>query len=122
MKSAGTILVIEDDQDIRVSYSEILEPFNFLIHSATNGQDALLLLKKLHKLPDLIILDLNMPTMSGEEFIFFKNQDSRIKEIPVIIVSCNEPLSQSDIPFLKKPLDLETFTEAILKHLPSGAP
>jgi DNA-binding response OmpR family regulator len=108
MRTQKSILVIEDDHDIRVSYREALEFQKFTIHSATNGFDGLFLLEKLKKLPDLIILDLGMPLMGGEEFLKKKNLIENIKDIPVIVIS-NMPFISENIPYLRKPVELDEF-------------
>lgn len=99
--------MVEDDHDIRVAVRQSLEMAHYQVHSAPNGRDALKLLKK-HK-PDLIILDMVMPLMDGEEFLRSKNQDENLKDIPVILISAHEDKLKLNepLPFLKKPLDLD---------------
>ena len=105
------ILIIEDDHDIRVCFREVLESFNFQIHSATNGKDALILLSSLPSLPRLIITDVSMPFMDANDFIRVKNQDERFREIPVLIVSAHTDKfrMEGSFPVLSKPVDLNEF-------------
>lgn len=106
-QTRGLILLVEDDHDIRVAVRQSLEMAQYQVHSAPNGRDALKLLKK-HK-PDLIILDMVMPLMDGEEFLRSKSQDENLKDIPVILISAHEDKLKLNepLPFLKKPLDLD---------------
>src|SRR5436305_3517256 len=61
------ILVVDDDECIRLLYARLLQREGYEVATAENGFDALLQLK--HFLPEVIISDLNMPKMSGFEFL-----------------------------------------------------
>jgi CheY-like chemotaxis protein len=65
--SIHRILVVDDEESIRDVYSQLLEGEGYEVATAENGFDALLKLKQ--SLPDVIISDLNMPRMSGFEFL-----------------------------------------------------
>jgi len=83
------ILIVEDSELLHRMYDLILLRYRKtgtqVIH-AFNGREAL---HKLNSHPDtgLIILDINMPVMSGLEFLAHRNQEKVFQEIPVIIVS-----------------------------------
>ena len=74
-----TILIIDDDVAIGNLEQEVLEREGYLVQRAYSGTEALLLLKE--KKPDLILLDLMLPGMSGEDIL------PQIQGIPVIVVS-----------------------------------
>ena len=74
-----TILIIDDDTAIGNLEQEVLERAGYAVQRAYSGTEALLLLKSSH--PDLILLDLMLPGLSGEEVL------PRIQGIPVIVVS-----------------------------------
>ena len=61
------ILVVDDEESVRVVFARLLQKVGYEVATAENGFDALLKLKLL--LPDVIISDLNMPQMSGFEFL-----------------------------------------------------
>ena len=65
--SIHRILVVDDEESIRVVYAQLLEGEGYEVATAENGFDALLKLKE--SLPDVIVSDLNMPKMSGFEFL-----------------------------------------------------
>ncbi len=111
------ILIIEDDHEIRVCFRRILEDYNFNIFSATNGVDALFLLEKLNELPSLIISDIGMPIMDGNEFIREKNKNERLKDIPVLIVTAqsNKVRLDGNIPVLLKPIDMDEFVSKVME-------
>ncbi|MDO8948802.1 MAG: response regulator [Desulfocapsaceae bacterium] len=79
----ATILIVEDDQFVRQSMAIFLEMNGFHVLQATNGRDGLELF--IQKVPDLIILDLQMPEMSGLELLAAIRNDLAV--IPAIVVS-----------------------------------
>lgn len=107
------ILLVEDDHDIRVALRQSLEMANYQVISAPNGKDALKIIQ-LQK-PDLIILDMVMPLMDGEEFLRYKDSDSSLTEIPVMLISAFEDKLKviPARPKLKKPLDLDEVLQKV---------
>jgi CheY-like chemotaxis protein len=126
-----SILLIDDDEDDRALFKEAV---NFLDHdlqcwTANDGQHALdVLAYELIVLPDLIFLDLNMPKMSGIEFLTAIKKSRQHKNIPVIIYStssnpedlrkCHD-LGATD--FITKPSDfqelIKTLSTLLYQHL-----
>ena len=79
------ILVVDDEPTIRSLVKELLAAAGYDALFAPDGALALDLVHKLR--PDLIVLDLVMPWMSGIEVIQEIRQDSRLKDIPILIIS-----------------------------------
>ncbi len=82
MSSTGTILIVEDEAQIRKFLRISLEAHNYIVHESRLGEDGLKLCSS--KQPDLIILDLGLPDMDGQMFI------SRLREwsqVPIIVLS-----------------------------------
>lgn len=65
---AHSVLIVEDDTDLREAYVMILESEGIDVHAASNGKDALEYIKKVGD-PGVIFLDLRMPIMDGLEFL-----------------------------------------------------
>lgn len=80
-----TILVVEDTELLRRIYSDRLTQDGFRVLPAADGLEALSLLRT--ELPDLILLDLIMPKMSGLEVLELVKKDPRLKDVPVLILS-----------------------------------
>ena len=80
------ILVVEDDRDIRESLQDLLEVEGYAVTTAENGRDALEVLHGMEA-PSVILLDLMMPVMSGDEFLQELRKDDALASIPVLIVS-----------------------------------
>src|SRR5436190_2010961 len=83
------ILMIEDDEDIRLPLKMLLAIEDYEIETAENGQVGINYLRDAETLPDLILLDLVMPVMDGYAFSREKLADPRLAKIPVILMSAN---------------------------------
>ena len=111
------VLVVEDDDDIREIFAQILEEAGYLVTWASNGRDALTALRSGAPLPGIIFLDLMMPVMDGYAFCAEKEADPRIADIPVVVMSADgraQPrLESSGVQaYLRKPLTIRTILEA----------
>ena len=86
-----SVLVVDDDLDIREVVSEILLDAGYTVASAADGAEALALLEELR--PGLILLDLNMPRMNGQQFRARQRKDASLGQIPTVIMSAVDRLS-----------------------------
>ncbi|MEZ0392420.1 MAG: response regulator [Pseudobdellovibrionaceae bacterium] len=107
-----TILVVEDDKDIRRNLKALLESEGYLVEVAENGQIAIDFLAQATDLPNLIILDLMMPVMDGFEFREKQDQIARIASIPVAIMTADGHVEEKKFrtgaaAALRKPADIE---------------
>jgi CheY-like chemotaxis protein len=110
---SARVLVIEDDRDMRDALVEVLRLEGFEVESAGNGADGLAHARAHH--PDVILLDLMMPIMSGWEFRAEQRKDPRIGEIPVIVMSAYH--SDLDVAeSIPKPFHLDDMIAAIRRH------
>lgn len=85
-----TIFIIEDNPDINTLLAKILSSEGSSTISAFSGTEALLLLKD--KYPDLILLDLMLPGLSGEELLVKLRNDLKLEQ-PIIVISAKTSLS-----------------------------
>ena len=111
-----TILIIDDDVAIGNLEQEVLEREGYTVQRAYSGTEALLLLKE--KKPSLILLDLMLPGMSGEDIL------PQIQGIPVIVVSAKtavedkvELLLGGAVDYLTKPFDTKELLARIAVRL-----
>jgi CheY-like chemotaxis protein len=82
---AKTIVVADDDPDILSIVSMSLEAQGYDVHKAVNGQEAVELSRQHH--PDLIIMDMMMPVMSGYEAVQALKADESTSTIPIVGLS-----------------------------------
>lgn len=85
----GHVLCVDDDDSVLKAVATILSSHGFEVDIARNGMDALEIARE--KQPDLIILDLMMPGMSGHEVLLALKGNSGTAEIPVMILTAAEP-------------------------------
>ncbi len=86
------ILFIEDDtiETMKLHRTVSKLQVKHQITEAKNGEEALRILRSGSKLPDIILLDLNMPRMSGLEFLKILKEDESFKYLPTIILTTSE--------------------------------
>jgi CheY-like chemotaxis protein len=120
-----SILIVEDEHDIREVLTEILEDEGYTVDSVQNGLEALAFLRKHH--PQLILLDLGMPVMTGWEFRDQQQRDPALADIPVIVMSATPHLSQTAAALqaadcLDKPIELNALLEMVEHHYSPSKP
>jgi CheY-like chemotaxis protein len=113
-----TILIVEDDAPIREMLVEVLEDEGYPVQSASNGQEALAVLRTTPKLPKLILLDLMMPVMDGWAFRHEQLQDPLLMDIPIVVLSAAYELHRQAATikaasYLEKPVDLAKLVTTI---------
>jgi two-component system response regulator CpxR len=110
------VLVVDDDPDIRETLRFVLEDAGYPVYCAENGREALEVLASVKKQPGLILLDLMMPVMSGEEMLKALKTVHALAEIPVTIVTASgSPMPPQASGLLKKPLDLDALLRVVEK-------
>lgn len=85
LRDVATVLVVEDHADLREMLAVLLESEGYDVHTARNGAEALVSLAKAR--PSVILLDLMMPVMSGDEFRQRQLADPRYRDVPVICMT-----------------------------------
>ncbi len=101
-----TVLVIDDDEGIRIALAEILEMFGYHVAVAADGQEGVELLR-LGLEPNVIVLDLMMPRMDGWAFLARLRSDPKFQDVPVVVASAvayDRP-EGADV-WLQKPFDV----------------
>ncbi len=88
MKNLNVLLIEDDTIEIMKLNRTISKlQLNHTIIEANNGDDALKILNQNEGLPDIILLDLNMPKINGIEFLSILKKDEKLKHIPTIILT-----------------------------------
>lgn len=112
-----TILIVEDDDDIRNVMIDLLESEGYAAQAATNGKEALDLLGTITK-PCLVLLDMMMPIMNGRQFLDKVMSDAVLAPIPVLIVSAvaDKTNTEGSVGFLKKPIDIDVVLNVVSQY------
>lgn len=110
--AAAQVLVVDDEPSIRDLLTEILHDEACSVATAAHGAAALDYLMHASTLPRLIFLDVMMPVMDGIAFLYAKQAEPSLKDIPVVLCSAHlqhrpEVLALSIEAFLPKPLDYD---------------
>lgn len=126
MTKSLNILLIEDDTIEIMKFNRVLSTLglNHKIIEANNGEEALEILKVKDIVPDIIILDLNMPKINGIEFLQILKKDEYLRYIPAIILTTSN--NHRDVlecykigiaGYVLKPLKYEDYVDRIKKTL-----
>lgn len=112
-----TILLVEDDDDIRSTLQEVLELEGYSVVPAAHGQEAFDRLDEIER-PCLILLDLMMPVMNGWEFLEQQKKHAKFSSIPVLVVSAAGEKARTAPAqgFVKKPIEVDGLLELIKKY------
>jgi len=119
--SGPLVLLVDDYDDSRELYAEFLEDSGFRVCQARDGGSGLAKARELR--PDLILMDLSLPGMSGWEAIHRLKSDATTKAIPVIALSGHKQADVSGQPapqwdyFLMKPCQPEKLVENLHRAL-----
>jgi|SRR5580658_73261 CheY-like chemotaxis protein len=127
------ILLVEDSKFLRLATERALARAGYEVSSAADGDEALLLARE--KLPDLILLDMLLPKMSGPEVLVALKKDLLTKAIPVVVMTglsqknaarlqedgAMEFLEKGDLELEKGSGKLLTVVAEIVKRLPERA-
>jgi CheY-like chemotaxis protein len=110
------VLLVEDDPELRLMMATVLEMNGHAVVVAKNGMEAFNLARAY--LPSLIILDLMMPVMNGEEFRRAQLANDAIRKIPVVVVSAHHDAQKiarrlNAAGCFTKPLDFDAFSRFV---------
>jgi CheY-like chemotaxis protein len=124
MERKPKILIAEDNPDSRELFALVLKRSGFDVIEATTGQEAMILTHT--TLPDLIVMDLSMPRLSGDQATVQLKADPLTKHIPILICTAftnGEPIERAvaagAVEVLHKPVQLLDLAQKIRQHLPT---
>lgn len=121
-----TILLIEDNEKNRYLATFLLEDYGYKVVHAADGPSAIGLARTL--LPDLIVLDIQLPVMDGHAVARALRGIERLRETPIIAVTSyamvgdrEKALAAGCNGYIEKPINPETFAEEIARFHPPEA-
>ncbi|WP_353375741.1 Hpt domain-containing protein [Microbulbifer sp. NBRC 101763] len=121
-----TVMVVDDSVTVRKVTSRFLEREGYLVSTAKDGQDAVIQLQD--KIPDLILLDIEMPRMDGFEVARHIRSSSRLRDIPIVMITSRTGSKHRDHAmslgvnhYLGKPYQEDVLLEAIREYAGASA-
>lgn len=117
MDGRRRVVVVEDDEDIRDLVVELLSGLGFDTVGYGDGAAALAALRAPGEDPAVILLDLEMPRMTGWEFRREQARDPRLAAIPVVVTSAADAASLHADAYLPKPYDTAELCEVLARVL-----
>ncbi len=120
-----SVLVVDDDPNIRKMIIAALRREGYEFAEAPNGKEALEIMRA--QRPDVVVLDLMMPIVSGWEVLQERENDPELRQIPVIIVSATRApeiataVDKGICAFLPKPFDIAALSALVRSCLPTAS-
>jgi CheY-like chemotaxis protein len=118
------VLVVEDDKDTCDAIVELLRMEGYDAQGAGDGKQALDILRAEKFQPDVIVLDLYMPTMNGQELRRMLQAEPHWANIPVVLCSGTTGVTDSEGAFetLSKPMEIEELLAVVRRGCAAGKP
>jgi DNA-binding response OmpR family regulator len=113
------VLIVEDEADIRETLEEFLADEGYAVRTAPNGAVALQVLAE-PELPCVVLLDLMMPVLDGNEVIERMKRSDRLARVPIVITTSDPSRAPAGIPVLRKPMSLHAILDRVKEHCPRG--
>jgi two-component system, chemotaxis family, chemotaxis protein CheY len=120
-----TVLLVEDDLEIRDILQDLLEAEGYDVIPASHGKQALefLTAAAAEDLPQLVVLDMMMPLVDGSQVLASMKSDPKLSPIPVVVLSAvarERPAGAAA--FLRKPIPLQKFFDTVRGFAEAGLP
>ncbi len=117
-KSPASVLIVEDDPDLRDVYADALAGEGYAVRVAAEGREALSLLNQSSEPPCVLLLDLRMPGMSGWELAARLRESPRWRDVPIVVVAAHYLLAEEGrrlgaAAWLQKPVPLGVLVNAV---------
>jgi CheY-like chemotaxis protein len=121
VRRVGSVLLVEDDQDLRETIAALLSRHGHQVHTAADGAEALGWLKRHGTQPCLVLLDLMMPGMNGFDLRSHMTADPDLASIPVVIITgagvlADQRAHELRAEILKKPVAMSTLLGTVDRY------
>jgi CheY-like chemotaxis protein len=117
------VLVAEDDADTRLMMKTLLAMKGYRVVEASDGQETMDVARA--ELPDIILMDLQLPRLNGFAVARSVRQDERLSNTPIVIVTGHDPAKHLNLAlaagcnaYVQKPIDFDSLGELIVSLLP----
>ena len=116
----GGVLIVDDDELIRETLCELVEMAGCTALVAANGKEALKVMAE-HR-PCLVILDLLMPVMTGNELLEVMRQEPALAQVPVVISTSAPDRAPPGVPIIRKPVNIDAVVDWMRRTCRCAAP
>ena len=124
LREATTVLVAEDDADIRLMMLTLLRMKGYKTAEARDGQETLEVARG--QRPDVILMDLQLPHLNGFNVARILRQTEGFRDVPIIVVSAHDPAKHRNLAlaagcnaYVQKPIDFDSLDGLIVNLLSS---
>jgi len=115
-----TVLVVDDDRDTRESLTEAFEQQGYRAISAADGREALAWLRDAEQRPDIVVLDMVMPTLDGNRVFETMRADPELCRIPVVVATADPARAPKGVVVVRKPVKLDRLLRTVAKLAAQG--
>ncbi|HSM71726.1 MAG TPA: response regulator [Anaerolineales bacterium] len=124
--SQKTVLIVEDEEDAAELFAEMMRVSGFRVIKTSKSQPAIAIMTE--EKPDLVLLDIMMPEVSGIEILRQMRSDSELSDIPVIVLTAKSMpadikngMEAGASTYITKPVGFQELKEAVERTLGSTA-
>ncbi len=117
-----TILQIEDNRANRILVERVLEPHNYTLLHANDGESGLAMARS--SSPNLILVDMGLPDIDGQTIVLFLKQEPALADVPIVAITAWPPDVAQQMTerygfdgLITKPIDVKTFPDQIAQFL-----
>jgi CheY-like chemotaxis protein len=110
--SSPSVLIVEDEVELRETLRELLEAKSYRVATAANGEEALAVLAT-QPPPDVVIFDLVMPILDGNAFYRAMQRDPRLAKIPVLVSTGDPSRAPRGLVVLQKPVEIKRILDEV---------
>jgi DNA-binding response OmpR family regulator len=106
-----TVLIIEDEVELRDSMREVLVHAGYQVDVAGDGLEAMRSMQQ--HIPSLVILDLRLPFLNGNEIYDVMQRTPALAKVPVLVTTADPTRTPRGVPTLEKPVDIDELLEMV---------
>lgn len=122
MREQKQILIVDDNEDIVTTYKVVLDRMGYRVVSARDGRECLAKLEE--NRPDLVLLDVRLPGLAGDEVCRLIKETAKTKDVPVVAITASMSTEMrakmakvGADEFLLKPIDVSDLNRVVKKFL-----
>jgi CheY-like chemotaxis protein len=110
-----TIVVVDDEEGICETLRDVFEDEGYTVAIASNGAEALALLRSMPVRPCIVILDLLMPILDGNAVYRAMKADPALASVPVVVSTSDPSRAPSGVFIMRKPVALDLLIDTVRK-------